>query len=91
MILYALFKVFLIIIKLIATLLNGIPGISAINSAIEPYIQAISDLIMGGINLISFFLPMGLIKILIPIVITLEILLHNLDIIKFGIHKIFGR
>lgn len=91
MILYALFKLFLIIIKLIASLLNGIPGISAINSAIEPYIQAISDLIMGGINLISFFLPMGLIKILIPIVITLEILIHNLDIIKFGIHKIFGR
>lgn len=91
MILYALFKVLLFIITIIAGILNGIPGVNTINQSIEPYIQGISDLIMGGIELISFFIPMGLIKIIIPIVITIEIILHNLDIIKFGIKKIFAR
>lgn len=91
MILYALFKLLLFLITIIANFLNEIPGISAINQSIEPYIQAISNLIMGGLELISFFLPMNLIKILIPIIITIELIIHNLDIIKFGIKKIFGR
>lgn len=91
MILYALFKLLLFLITIIANILNGIPGINTINQSIEPYIQAISNLIMGGLELISFFLPMNLIKIIIPIIITIELILYNLDIIKFGIKKIFAR
>lgn len=91
MILYLIFKIFIFLLGLIANLLNGIPGLNSINSSIEPYIQGLSDLITGGINLISFFLPMNLIKILIPIVITIELIIQNLDIIKFAIKKVLGR
>lgn len=91
MILYFIFKIFIFLLGLIASLLNGIPALNSINTSIEPYIQALSDLIVGGINLISFFLPMNLIKILIPIVITIELIIQNLDIIKFAIKKVLGR
>lgn len=91
MILYFIFKIFIFLLGLIANLLNGIPALNSINQSIEPYIQGLSDLITGGINLISFFLPMNLIKILIPIVITIELIIQNLDIIKFAIKKVLGR
>ena len=91
MILYALWKILLVVVNIITSLLNGIPAINSLNTQIEPYIQAISNLITNGMNLISFFLPMGLIKVLIPIVITIEIIMHNLDAIKWVVRKITGR
>ena len=91
MILYALWKILLFIVNIIMGLLNSIPAINEINQSIEPYIQAISNLITNGMSLISFFLPMGLIRLLIPIVITIEVIMHNLDAIRWVIKKIIGR
>lgn len=91
MILYGLYRVLLFVLDIILSLINNIPAINSINTAIEPYIVAISNLIVGGINLISFFLPMQLIKILIPIVITIEIIIENLDIIKFALKHTINR
>lgn len=91
MILYALFSIFIFVLGLIANLLTGIPGISELNTAIEPYIQAISNLLTSGMDLVGFFIPIGLIKILLPVVIIIEIVVENLDVIKFAMKKVLGR
>lgn len=91
MILYALFSIFIFVLGLITNLLTGIPGINELNTAIEPYIQAISNLLTSGMDLVGFFIPIGLIKVLLPVVIIIEIVVENLDVIKFAMKKVLGR
>lgn len=91
MILYALFTIFIFVLGLIANLLTGIPGVDSLNQAIEPYIQAISNLLTSGMDLVGFFIPIGLIKVLLPVVIIIELVIENLDVIKFALKKVLGR
>lgn len=91
MILYGIFSILLFVLGLITNLLTGIPGVNALNEAIEPYIQGISNLLTSGMDLVGFFVPIGLIKILLPVVIIIELVVENLDIIKFALKKVIGR
>lgn len=91
MILYGVFSILLFVLGLITNLLTGIPGINDLNTAIEPYIQAISNLLTSGMDLVGFFVPIGLIKVLLPVVIIIELVVENLDIIKFALKKVLGR
>ena len=45
MILYGLFSLFLILLGIILTPLASLPGISSVESAIQPYINALIQLI----------------------------------------------
>lgn len=91
MILYGIFTIFIFVLGLVASLLSGIPGIDSLNQAIEPYIQAISNLLTSGMDLVGFFLPISLIKVLLPTVIIIELVVENLDVIKFALKKVIGR
>ena len=91
MILYGIFSVLLFVLGLITNLLTGIPGINDLNTAIEPYIVGISNLLTSGMDLVGFFIPIGLIKVLLPVVIVIELIVENLDIIKFALKKVIGR
>jgi hypothetical protein len=90
MILYGLFSLFLILLGIILTPLASLPGISSVESAIQPYINALIQLIQSGSNLIGFFVPISLLKVLLPIVLSIELIVSNLDIIKFAFKKITG-
>lgn len=90
MIIYALLSVLVVIIGLLLSVLDAIPGVDSLNAAIEPYIQSLVTVIDSGANLISFFVPISLLKILIPVVITIELVVDNFDIIKFVFKKILG-
>lgn len=91
MILYGIFTIFIFVLGLIASLLSGIPGVDSLNQAIEPYIQAISNLLTNGMDLVGFFIPISLIKVLLPTVIIIELVVENLDVIKFALKKVIGR
>lgn len=91
MILYALFKSLIFIISLFLSLLTSIPGVSSINAAIQPYIDGMVNLISGASNLIGFFLPISLLKVLLPIIITIELVVDNINLIKFVLRKILNR
>lgn len=91
MILYGIFTIFIFVLGLVASLLSGIPGVDSLNQAIEPYIQAISNLLTSGMDLVGFFIPISLIKILLPTVIIIELVVENLDVIKFALKKVIGR
>lgn len=91
MILYALFSLFLVLLGLILGVLSGLPGLNSINTAIQPYIDALVNLINSGSNLLGFFIPISLLKVLLPLVITIELIVDNMDVIKFAFKKITGR
>lgn len=91
MILYGIFTIFIFVLGLVASLLSGIPGVDSLNQAIEPYIQAISNLLTSGMDLVGFFIPINLIKVLLPTVIIIELVVENLDVIKFALKKVIGR
>lgn len=91
MILYGIFTIFIFVLGLVASLLSGIPGVDSLNQAIEPYIQAISNLLTSGMDLLGFFIPISLIKVLLPTVIIIELVVENLDVIKFALKKVIGR
>lgn len=91
MILYGIFTIFIFVLGLVASLLSGIPGVDSLNQAIEPYIQAISNLLTSGMDLVGFFIPISLIKVLLPTVIIIELVVENLDVIKFALKKVIGR
>ena len=91
MLLYALFSLFLILLSILLTPLANLPGLDSIKTAIQPYINALVQLIQSGSNLIGFFVPISLLKVLLPTVLTIELIINNLDIIKFAFKKITGR
>lgn len=91
MILYALFSLFLVLLGLILGVLSGLPGLNSINAAIQPYIDALVNLINSGSNLLGFFIPISLLKVLLPLVITIELIVDNMAVIKFAFKKITGR
>ncbi len=91
MLLYALFSLFLILLSILLTPLANLPGLDSIQTAIQPYINALVQLIQSGSNLIGFFVPISLLKVLLPTVLTIELIINNLDIIKFAFKKITGR
>lgn len=92
MIIYALLSLLVTIISaLLGGILTLIPALDSINQSIQPYITSLTTVINSGANLISFFLPVALLKVLIPIVITLEIVITNLDLIKFIMKKTINR
>lgn len=91
MILYALFSLFLVLLGLILGVLSGLPGLNSINTAIQPYIDALVNLINSGSNLLGFFIPISLLKVLLPLVITIELIVDNMAVIKFAFKKITGR
>lgn len=91
MILYALFSLFLVLLGLILGVLSGLPGLNSINTAIQPYIDALVNLINSGSNLLGFFIPISLLKVLLPLVITIELIVDNMAVIKFALKKITGR
>lgn len=90
MIVYGLFKVLIYLFSFILSFLDSIPGVDTINTAIQPYITAITNLIQSGLGFVSFFLPISLLKVLIPIVITIRIVVDNIDIFKFILKKTIG-
>ncbi len=90
MIIYGLFKVLIYLFSFILSFLDSIPGVDTINTAIQPYITAITNLIQSGLGFVSFFLPISLLKVLIPIVITIRIVVDNIDIFKFILKKTIG-
>lgn len=91
MIVYGLFKVLIYIFGFILSFLDSIPGVDAINNAIQPYVAALTNLIQSGLGFVSFFLPISLLKVLIPIVITIKIIVDNIDVFKFILKKTLGR
>lgn len=91
MIIYGIFKVLIYIFGFILKFLEVIPGVSSINTAIEPYINALTNLIQSGLGFVSFFLPISLLKVLIPLVITIKLVVDNIDIFKFILKKTLGR
>lgn len=90
MIVYGLFKVLIYLFSFILSFLDSIPGVDTINTTIQPYITAITNLIQSGLGFVSFFLPISLLKVLIPIVITIRIVVDNIDIFKFILKKTIG-
>lgn len=91
MLLYALFSLFLILLGVLLTPLASLPGLSNINTAIQPYLDGLISLIQSGSNLIGFFVPISLLKVLLPVVLSIELIVENLDIIKFAFHKVTAR
>lgn len=74
----------------ILNLLSSIPGINSLNEAIQPYITALTNLINSGATLIGYFLPIPLLKILIPVVITIELIVEGFDLVQWIYNKIRG-
>lgn len=91
MLLYALFSLFLILLGILLSPLASLPGLPEIQTVIQPYINALINLIQSGSNLIGFFVPISLLKVLLPVVLSIELIVSNLDILKFAFHKITGR
>lgn len=91
MLLYALFSLFLVLLGVLLAPLASLPGLAQIQTAIQPYIDALVNLIQSGSNLIGFFIPIALLKVLLPVVLSIELIVDNLDILKFAFHKITGR
>lgn len=91
MLLYALFSLFLILLGVLLTPLASLPGLASINTAIQPYLDGLISLIQSGSNLIGFFVPISLLKVLLPVVLSIELIVENLDIIKFAFHKVTAR
>ena len=90
MITYYFFKAQLIMVGVILNLLNSIPGVNSINEAIAPYTAALSNMITSGSALIGYFLPLGLLRVLIPIVIIIEIATEGFNIFQWVYNKIRG-
>lgn len=91
MIIYGIFKVLIYIFGFILSFLDSIPGFDAVNNAIQPYIDALTNLIQSGLGFVSFFLPISLLKVLIPLVIIIKLVVDNIDIFKFILKKTLGR
>lgn len=91
MIIYGLFKILIYLFGFILSFLDSIPGFDAVNNAIQPYIDSLTNLIQSGLGFVSFFLPISLLKVLIPLVITIKLVVDNIDIFKFILKKTLGR
>ena len=90
MITYWFLKSQLVMVGVILDLLNSIPGVNSINEAIAPYTEALNNLITSGSALIGYFLPLTLLKVLIPIVITIEIVTEGFNLFQWIYNKIRG-
>jgi hypothetical protein len=77
-----------IITSLFSTIFS-IPVVDGIANVMNPYIVSITNLITEGTKFISFFLPMDLFGVFLPIILALETGIIALDIFKFVI-KIIG-
>lgn len=91
MIITAILEIFIFILGLLLSVLDIIPGVNSINNAIQPYIDSLVQVINSGANLISFFVPIALLKVLIPLVLIIEIAIETLDIVKFGLRHTINR
>ena len=90
MIVYWILKMQLKMLEIVLNLLNQIPGIDSLNESLQPYITALTNLINSGATLIGYFLPIGLLKVLIPVVITIELLTEGFDVFQWIYNKIRG-
>ena len=89
MIIIAILNGFLHIITFVFSNIVQIPLVNDISNILTPYVNFIGQYLIAGASFISFFIPMDLMQTLIPIIISIELALEALDIVKFVL-RIFG-